>query len=108
MNDSYETFVIAFYSSLKKKSNCVKENMLILNTCSFQKMLSNLTCVLIYSLTKCVIEYDFRESCVLNILLNPGKYIHGRVYCLKFNLHHPPTVNHAWFLYGMTHWAEMG
>ena len=81
MNDSYETFVIAFYSSLKKKSNCVKENMLILNTCSFQKMLSNLTCVLIYSLTKCVIEYDFRESCVLKILLNLGKYIHGRVYC---------------------------
>ena len=31
--------------------------MLILNTCSFQKeMLSNLTYVLIYSLTKCVLE----------------------------------------------------
>ena len=52
MNDSYETFVIAFYSSLKKKSNCVKENMLILNTCSFQKMLSNLTCVLILLIDK--------------------------------------------------------
>ena len=29
--------------------------MLILNTCNFQKMLSNLTCFLIYSLT-CVLE----------------------------------------------------
>ena len=40
--------------------------MTILNTCSFQKKLqSNLTCVLIYSLTKCVLKYGFKESCVL-------------------------------------------
>ena len=40
--------------------------MLILNTCSFQNnMLSNLTCVLIYSLTKCVLEDGFKDSCVL-------------------------------------------
>ena len=43
--------------------------MLILNTCSFQKkMLPNLTCVLIDSLTKCVYEDSFKDSCVLGIL----------------------------------------
>ena len=56
MND--KTFVLGFYNSfLKVKLNCDKENMLILNICSFQKkMLSNLTCVLICPLAKCVHE----------------------------------------------------
>ena len=37
--------------------------MLILNTCDFQKkMLPNLTCVLIYALTKCVLD-GFKDSC---------------------------------------------
>ena len=52
MNDFDKTYVLAFYNYfLKIKLNCDKENMLILNTCSFQKkMLYNLTCVLMYSL----------------------------------------------------------
>ena len=67
MNNFDKTFVLAFYNSfLKIELNCDKENMFNLNTCSFQKkMLSNLTCVLIYSLTKRVVEDD---SCVLGIL----------------------------------------
>ena len=58
MNDFDKTFVLAFYNSFMRiRLNCDKENMLILNTNSFQKkMLSNLTCILIYSLTKCVLE----------------------------------------------------
>ena len=48
---------------LKIVLNCGKENMLILNTYSFQKkMLSNLTRVLIYSLTKFVFEDAFKDS----------------------------------------------
>ena len=54
--------------------------MLILNTCSFQKMLLNLTCVLIYSLTKCVFEDDFEGICVLQILQNLPKNMRGGVY----------------------------
>ena len=55
--------------------------MLILNTCSFQKkILFNLTCVLIYSLTKCVFEDEFEDICVLKILQNLPKNIHGGVY----------------------------
>ena len=46
-------FLLAFLNSFVK----IEENRFNLNTCSFQiKMLSNLTCVLIYSLTKCVLE----------------------------------------------------
>ena len=58
MNDFEKTFVLTFYNPfLKIKLNCDKENMLIMNTCSFQNiMLSNITCVLIYSLTKFVLE----------------------------------------------------
>ena len=58
MNDVEKTFVLAFYNSfLKIKLNCDKENMIILNTCSFQKrILPNLTCVLICSLTKLALE----------------------------------------------------
>ena len=65
-----KAFVLPFYSFfLKIILNCDKENMLILNTFSFQgKMLSNLTCVLIYSLTKCALEGGFKDSCVLEIL----------------------------------------
>ena len=40
--------------------------MLILNTCSFQKM-SNLKSALIYSLTKCLLEDGFKDTCVLKI-----------------------------------------
>ena len=41
--------------------------------CSLQKkMLSNLTCVLIYSLTKCVFEDGFKDI---------ERYIHEVVYC---------------------------
>ena len=60
MNDVEKTFVLGFYNSfLKIKLNCDEENMVILNTCSFQKkMLPDLTCVLIYSLTKCALEDD--------------------------------------------------
>ena len=66
MNDFDKTFVLAF---LKIKLDYDKENMLILNTCSFQKkMLSNLTWVLIYALTKCVLEDGFKDSCVLKML----------------------------------------
>ena len=52
MNDFDKTFVLAYYNSfLKIELNCDKENILILNICSFQKnMLSNFTYVLIYSL----------------------------------------------------------
>ena len=56
--------------------------MLILNKGSFQKkMLSNLPCVLIYSLTKCVLEDGFKDSCALKSLENLQKYNHGGVYC---------------------------
>ena len=63
-----KTFVLALYDSFLKL-NCDTENMVILNTCSFRKkMLSNLTCVLIYSLTKYVLEDGFKDSSVLKIL----------------------------------------
>ena len=56
-------FVLAFYNYfLQIRLNCDKENVLILNTFGFQKkMLSNLTCVLIYSLTKYVLEHGFEN-----------------------------------------------
>ena len=52
MNDFNKTLLFAFYNFfLKIKLNCDKENMLISNTCIFQKrMLSNSTGVLIYLL----------------------------------------------------------
>ena len=43
MNDFDKIFAFS-NSFLKVKLNCDKENMLISNTCNFQKMLSNLTC----------------------------------------------------------------
>ena len=82
MNDFGKTFVLAFYSSfLKIKLNCDKENILILNIYSFQKMLSNLICVPTYSPSKFVLEDSFKDSSVLKILENLQRYIHGRVYC---------------------------
>ena len=49
--------------------------------CSFQKkMLSNLTCVLIYSLTKYVLEDGFKDSCVLKICTE-SLYCICAVYC---------------------------
>ena len=42
--------------------------MLILNTFSFQKKISNTTCVLIYSLTKFFLEDGFKDACVLKNL----------------------------------------
>ena len=70
MNVFHKASVPAFYDSfLKIDLNCDTENMLILNTCSFQKkILSNLTCVLIYSLPKRVLEDGFKDSCVLKAL----------------------------------------
>ena len=48
INDFDKTFALVFYNSfLKITFNYEKENILILNTCSFQKIYSNLTCVLI-------------------------------------------------------------
>ena len=44
MNDFDRTFVLAFYNCFLY-INCDKENMLILNTCSFQKISSNLICI---------------------------------------------------------------
>ena len=69
MNDFDKTFALAFYYSfLKIELHCDKEIMIIFNTCSFQKKMSNLTCVLIYSLTKCDLEDDSKDSCGLEIL----------------------------------------
>ena len=54
-----------------------KKLMLILHsyTCSFLiKMLSNSTCVLIYSLTKCVLEDGVIDSCSKNYVVFAGKY----------------------------------
>ena len=64
MNDFDKTFVLAFYNCcLKINLNCDKENMFILNTCSFQKrILSNLTYILIYSFTKCCLEMVLKTA----------------------------------------------
>ena len=64
MNNFDKKFLFAFDSYfLKITVNCGKEDMLILNRCSFQKkILSNLTCVLIYSLTTCVLEDGSEKS----------------------------------------------
>ena len=60
MNDFDKTSVFAFYNFLKIEVNFDKENMSILDTCSFQrKMLSNLTRDLLI---------DFKDSGVLKIL----------------------------------------
>ena len=68
INDFDKTFVFVFYNFfLKTELNCYKENISILNSCSFQiKILSNVTCILIYSLTKWVLEDGFKDSCLLN------------------------------------------
>ena len=64
--DFNKTFVPAFYNYfLKIKLNCDKENMLNLNSSSFQKkILPNVTSVVIYLLTICVIEDGFKDNCV--------------------------------------------
>ena len=50
---------------LKIELNCDKENHVdFRHSCSFQKM-CNLTCVLIYSLTKYVLENGFEDSFVI-------------------------------------------
>ena len=50
---------------LKIELNCDEEKYVNFKyICSFlSKMLSNLTCVLIYSLTKCALEYRFKDLC---------------------------------------------
>ena len=48
---------------LKIELNCDTENSV-----NFKMMLSNLTCVLIYSLTKCALENGLKDSCVLKNL----------------------------------------
>ena len=72
MNDFEKIFAPAFYCSfLRKELNCDKENMIISNRCSFQmKMLSSLTCVLIYSMAKCILEHGFKDTSVLKVLKN--------------------------------------
>ena len=70
-NDFDKKIVLAFLKIIykKKKKIAIKKILLILNICSFQKkMLSNLTYLLIYSLTKCIFEDGFKDSCVLKIL----------------------------------------
>ena len=96
MNDFDKTSVLAFYNSfLKIKLNCdKKENMLILNTCSFQKkMLFNLTCVLIYSLTKCVLE-DIFENFVKNLFMTQGLLLRTLQYLESplFQRTAPPSI----------------
>ena len=68
--DFNKTFVPAFYNYfLKIKLNCDKENMLNLNSSSFQKkILPNVTSVVIYLLTIWVIEDGFKDNCVLKTL----------------------------------------
>ena len=44
-------------------------------------MLFNLTCVLIYSLKKCFLEDDFKDSCVPKLFKNLQKNIYDRVHC---------------------------
>ena len=70
MNDFDKTFVLAFYNSfLKIKLNCDKNSILLSNTYSFQKnMLSNLTYVLIYSLS----SENFVE--LVEIYIHDGVY----------------------------------
>ena len=62
-------FVLAFYNYLLKiELNCDKENYV--NFKHFLKdVVKNHKYVLIYSLTKCILEHGFKESCVQNILL---------------------------------------
>ena len=58
MNGFDKKIVAAFYNSfLKIELNCHKEIMLLVNACIFQKkMLSNVTCVLIYLLANFALE----------------------------------------------------
>ena len=65
VKDFDKIFVLAFQKSFQKiELKCDKENMLILNACSFQKkMLSNLTRGLIYSLIE-VCREDESENFV--------------------------------------------
>ena len=60
-----------FYNSFLKKK--LHERKYV-NIKYMKRILSKLTCVLIYLLTKCVLEDDFK------ILQNLQKYIHDRVY----------------------------
>ena len=63
MNDFDKTFVLPFYNSFVKIELNNNKDMLILNASTYQKkMLPNLTCVLIYSLIKCVLD-GFKDSC---------------------------------------------
>ena len=68
MNGSDKKFVLASYNTFLKielKLIVIKKIMLMLNASSFQKkILSNLTCILIYSLTKCALEDSLKDSAV--------------------------------------------
>ena len=61
-------FVLVFHNYfLKIKLTCDKENMLISNTCSFQKkMLSNLTCYV----NKSMAEFTVKEITVFRVALD--------------------------------------
>ena len=63
MNDLTKHLFTFYNSLLKIQLNCDRDNMLISNTCSFQKMmLSNWKCVLIYSWTKRFLEDRLENS----------------------------------------------
>ena len=68
MNGSDKKFVLASYNTFLKielKLIVIKKIMLMLNASSYQKkILSNLTCILIYSLTKCALEDGLKDSAV--------------------------------------------
>ena len=70
-------YVFAFYNLfLKIELNCHKENRVNLKyTCSFQKKISsNLTCLLIYTFTKCALEDGFKDNCSETFVVFAEKY----------------------------------
>ena len=86
INDFDKTSVLAFFNNsfLKIKLNCDKENMLISNTYIFQKkMLSNLTCILIYLLC----SEDFVKLAEIypwqNLLLRKLQYLESSPFLTK-------------------------
>ena len=70
MNDFDKKFVLAFNSFLKIQLNYDKENNDIFKSMQFsEEDVVYITFVLlIYSLTKCVLEDGFKDSCVLKNL----------------------------------------
>ena len=77
MNGRMKTkYVLAFYNSLLKielKTLIKKHHFNFKYTYSLQK---NLTCVLIYSLTKCVLQEGFKDNCSENFVILWNKANH--------------------------------